>query len=244
MPFPVAAAAIAATVAVAVAVYGGGFLSSDPANQLVWGRELARLEAPDYSGGPTPHPLANLVGALLSVLGHHADEALIAIGWIALGGLVWVVWGIARHLFGPAAAAIAVALVLSRGVTALITARTMVDLPFAVVVLAAVLLELRKPRRGTAVLVLLTVAGLLRPEAWLLAGAYWLWLLPVSDRAGIARTAAIVAVAPVLWALSDLYATGDLLHSLHGPPARATSSACRTGRVRRSSKDRARSRTH
>jgi hypothetical protein len=36
----------------------------------------------------------------------------------------------------------------------------------AFVVWAAVL-EARRPRRGTAVLVLLGLAGLLRPEAWL-----------------------------------------------------------------------------
>ena len=71
--------------------------------------------------------------------------------------------------------------------------------------------------RGAAcpVLVLLGLAGLLRPEAWLLAGAYWLYLLPALDRRRDgSRSAALVAAAPVLWALSDLVVTGEPLHSL------------------------------
>ena len=42
--------------------------------------------------------------------------------------------------------------------------------------LAALLIETRKPKAGWPVLVLLALAGLLRPEAWLFAGFYFLWL--------------------------------------------------------------------
>jgi hypothetical protein len=45
----------------------------------------------------------------------------------------------------------------------------------ALVVWAAVL-EARRPRRGWPVFVLLALAGLLRPEAWSLAGLYLLWM--------------------------------------------------------------------
>ena len=58
------------------------------------------------------------------------------------------------------------------------------DMPFAALVVGAVLLEARRPRRGVAVLALLAVAGLLRPEAWVLGGLYWLWMWPrAGDRA-------------------------------------------------------------
>jgi hypothetical protein len=80
----------------------------------------------------------------------------------------------------------------------------------------AATLEARRPRRGWPVLALLALAGLLRPEAWLLAGAYWLWLAPALDRPGRLGAAALVAAPPLLWALSDLAVTGDLLHSLSG----------------------------
>ena len=45
--------------------------------------------------------------------------------------------------------------------------RSMLDIPFLAMIVWAVVLELKKPRRGTAPLVLLLLAGLLRPEAWL-----------------------------------------------------------------------------
>ncbi len=46
-------------------------------------------------------------------------------------------------------------------------ARAYVDIPFLVLVLAALLVETRRPRAGGPVLGLLALAGLLRPEAWL-----------------------------------------------------------------------------
>ena len=39
----------------------------------------------------------------------------------------------------------------------------------------AIALEVERPRRGLPVLGLLAAAGLLRPDAWVLSGAYWLW---------------------------------------------------------------------
>ena len=50
------------------------------------------------------------------------------------------------------------------------------DVPFACLIVGAVLLEAQRPRRGAPVLALLAVAGLLRPEAWVLGGLYWLYL--------------------------------------------------------------------
>ena len=67
-------------------------------------------------------------------------------------------------------------------------------------VLGAAVLELGRPRRGWPVLALLGLAGLLRPEAWLLAVAYWLWLVPGTPRPSLVRYALLVAAAPVLWA--------------------------------------------
>ena len=86
--------------------------------------------------------------------------------------------------------------------------RAYVDIPFLALVVLAAVLEVRRPRRGWPVLVLLALAGLLRPEAWLLAGAYWLYLAPASDRDGKLGTLALVAAAPLVWALSDLIVTG------------------------------------
>jgi hypothetical protein len=95
------------------------------------------------------------------------------------------------------------------------------DLPFAVLVVSAVLLEARKPRRGVAVLVLLALAGLLRPEAWVLSGLYWLYLWPRATGRERLRLAALAVSAPLIWAGSDWIVAGDPLHSLHGTAALA-----------------------
>jgi hypothetical protein len=44
-------------------------------------------------------------------------------------------------------------------------------------VLGALLVESRRPRAGWPVLALLALAGLLRPEAWVFSGLYWLYLM-------------------------------------------------------------------
>jgi hypothetical protein len=62
---------------------------------------------------------------------------------------------------------------------------------------------------------LLAAAGLLRPEAWVLAGAYWAWCLPGRSARSRLGLGALAAVAPVGWALVDLAVTGDPLYSLH-----------------------------
>jgi hypothetical protein len=95
----------------------------------------------------------------------------------------------------------------------LYAARAYVDVPFLAVVLWAAALEARTPRRGRPVMALLAVAGLLRPEAWILAGAYWLWC--ARRDAPRIDLLALALAAPVAWALVDLWVTGDPLHSLH-----------------------------
>jgi hypothetical protein len=66
------------------------------------------------------------------------------------------------------------------------------------------------------VLVVLSVAGLLRPEAWLLAGAYFVYVFPTITMQERWRLAAIACSAPLIWAVSDFIVTGDPLFSLHG----------------------------
>ena len=87
---------------------------------------------------------------------------------------------------------------------------------FACAIVGAVLLEAKRPRRGEAVLGLLILAGLMRPEGWALGGLYALWMFPACDWPRRIRLLAMACVAPLLWAAMDWYVTGDPLHSLHG----------------------------
>jgi hypothetical protein len=94
--------------------------------------------------------------------------------------------------------------------------------------MGAVLLEAQRRRRGWPVLALLLLAGLIRPEAWLLSGLYWLYLWPVSPPRRRALLALLAAGAPLLWMLMDLAVTGDALHSVH-----ATATVARESHLRR-----------
>ncbi len=66
-------------------------------------------------------------------------------------------------------------LTLSSFAFLLLAAKGYLDMPFLALVAWAGVWAIEKPTawRGPAILLLL--AGLLRPEAWVLAGAYWLW---------------------------------------------------------------------
>ena len=220
---------------------GPGLVNYDTLYTLVWGRQLAHGELPDLEVAiaPTPHPLANLAATLLSPLssievgglhGELAAAAVIGVAYVALALLGWVVFALGREWFNTAAGVLAAAIVLTRVPVLDFGARAYVDIPFLVLVLGALLVETRRPRSGVPVLVLLALAGLLRPEAWLFSAAYVLWLLWPGLRAsgrpdGPARTAALLDAAPLaalaasgplLWGLHDLLLTGNALHSLTG----------------------------
>jgi hypothetical protein len=140
-------------------------------------------------------------------------------GFIAVG-----LFRLGHELFAWPVGVLAAAIFVTRVPPLNFGIRGYVDLPTIALIVWAALLEVRRPRRGTPVLVLLGLAGLLRPEAWLMALAYWLWLVwPLGalresrDAMRRALRLGLVAVAaPLIWALTDLLVTGDPLWSLHG----------------------------
>ena len=120
-------------------------------------------------------------------------------------------------------------LLLTRPLLVSETVHAFVDIPSLALVLLAAALEAERRRRGMPVLVLLSLAGLLRPEAWLLAAAYAVWCMPgrtTRERAGLALAA---ASAPLLWATLDLIIAGDPLFSLHSTQDAAASLGRPTG---------------
>jgi hypothetical protein len=200
------------------AVFRHGFLNYDTAYAVAWGEQVWRGETPSYDVpvAPTPHPLANLVGLLVAPLGDRAAELLlVGFAFAMLGALGLVVYRLGSLWFGWAAGALAAVIVLTREPVLSFGVRVYVDIPYLVLVLGAVLVEARRRRAGAPVLVLLGVAGLLRPEAWLFSLLYLAWLAPgTSDRRELARLTALAVAAPVLWALSDLIVTGNPFWSL------------------------------
>ncbi|MBA2517502.1 MAG: hypothetical protein H0V22_09355 [Solirubrobacterales bacterium] len=169
---------------------------------------------------PTPHPLATFAGIVLSPLGGEAHGAAVLLALLFLGALGWVTYALGSQWFGPAAGVLAAVIILTRQPVLSFGVRAYVDVPYLVLVLSALLVEARRSRAGLPVLVILGLAGLLRPEAWLFSAAYvgWMLLDPAcrADRPRVLALLAAAAVAPLVWALADLAVTGDLLYSLTG----------------------------
>jgi hypothetical protein len=267
-----AALSIAAGALVLRVIAGVGFANYDTLYALAWGGQLSRGSTPAYDVpiAPTPHPLVEVLGLVLAPLGPHAvEDVTVALGFLALSACGWVIYRLGAEWFGCAAGALAALIFLTRAEVLSYGVRAYVDLPYLLLVLSALLVESRHRRTGgelpvsgsgrsaaadgraragepagTPVLVLLALAGLLRPEAWVISGLYWLYLtdlLPGFPRARLRRAGAngaaggalrsviawrprnrgeivrltlLAAAAPLLWMLSDLVIAGDPLWSL------------------------------
>ncbi len=211
---------------------------------LLWGRDLLHLHLPDFHvyRGPTEHPLAIAFGVLCSIFGQ-GGARLMVLGSIA--SFVAVVVGahrLGRLCFGPVVGLAAALLVLSRFFVENLAAQGYLDISYVALIVWALVLEVERPRRGTIVFLTLAAAGLLRPDAWVLSGVYWLWCVwpsrvqasvtrgrpratdrrpratPERRRTTTNRTRlrylALAAIAPVVWVLLDAIVTGNPLYSL------------------------------
>ncbi len=192
----------------AYALVGTGFLNYDTAYSLLWGGDILHGRAPDFDVpvAPTPHPLATLLGMVLTPFGDAGQTIWVVIAFLSLGALGWLTYELGAHWFGPAAGVVAALLILTRIPVLSFGVRAYFDIPYVALVLAAILAEARRndPR---LVLTLLGLAGLLRPEAWGFAIAYVAWKRD-------ARLIPWAIAAPAIWMLHDLLLTGNPLHSL------------------------------
>lgn len=171
------AAWVAAVTALLLLVVPVGFPNYDTIYALVWGRELAHGVSPDYGAAlpPTPHPLTDLIGLVTTPTGGAiAVTMVIAYASLALAG--YFVYRLGSLWFDRWVGALAAAIVLTRAPYLSNGLRAYIDLPYIALCLGALVVEAKRPRAGWPVLALLVPAGLLRPEAWLFAGVYWLYL--------------------------------------------------------------------
>ncbi len=225
-------------------ISGVGFANYDTLYALAWGGQLSRGVAPAYrvAIAPTPHPLVELIGLVLAPFGPSAVENVtVWLGFLALSACGWVLYRLGSEWFGRAAGALAALIFLTRVPILSYGVRAYIDIPYLLLVLAALLVESRRRRAGAPVLALLALAGLLRPEAWVFSGLYWLYVTglggrllrrsPAPGRAGqappadgpagpvhtpreLAGLTLLALSAPLVWVLSDLAVTGDPLWSL------------------------------
>jgi len=173
------AAWIAGVGAALLILFPVGFPNYDTIYALVWGRELAHGASPDYGAAlpPTPHPLADLLGAVTTPLGDGAIDVTMVVAYASLGLVGYLVYRLGALWFDRPIGAVAAAIVLTRAPYLSNGLRAYVDLPYIALCLGALLIETKKPRAGWPVLLLLALAGLLRPEAWLFSIAYLIYLL-------------------------------------------------------------------
>ncbi len=219
------AAWVAGVTAALLLVFPYGFPNYDTIYALVWGREMAHGTHPDYGAAlpPTPHPLTDLLGLVTTPLGDGAITVTMIVAYLSLGLIGFFVYRLGAIWFDRLVGAVAAAIVLTRAPFLSNGLRAYIDLPYIALCLGALLVEAKRPRAGWPVLALLALAGLLRPEAWLFALVYWLYLAYTADRSDpsgvkreLAPLAALALAGPLLWALFDLITTGSPTYSWTG----------------------------
>src|SRR5215218_1674996 len=183
------AAWVAGVTGVLLLIFPYGFPNYDTIYALVWGRELAHGQSPDYGAAlpPTPHPLADLLGLVTTPLGDGAITVTMIVAYVSLALCGYLVYRLGTLWFDRWIGALAAAIVLTRAPFLSNGLRAYVDLPYIALCLGALLIETRRPRAGWPVLTLLALAGLLRPEAWLFSLAYLAYLLLAPDGPARAR---------------------------------------------------------
>ena len=174
---------------------------------LLWGRDLLHLHLPDFRvyRGPTEHPLAIAFGMLCSIFGQGGARLMVLGSIASFVAVVAGMYRLGRLCFGPVVGLFAALLVLSRFFVENLAAQGYLDISYVALIVWAVVLEVQRPRRGTLVFVLLAAAGLLRPDAWVLSGAYWLWCAGRGRRgvgsatAGACCYLGLALIGPVVW---------------------------------------------
>jgi hypothetical protein len=213
--FAAVALAVVVVAAIAALLERGTDVNYDVEYALSWGRAILDGHAPDFTldGAPTQHPLTNLLAVVAELLPFDGRATMQAFTFLAYGVLVVSVALVGAEVFSwLAGVAAALTLAVSSSLLPAV-AIGFQDVTATALVLVALLLEVRRPRRGVAPLVALGVGGLLRPELWGLAAAYWVAQVAGRSNAERARLALMAAAGPVLWIMSDLIVTGEPLTS-------------------------------
>ena len=141
------------------------------------GPGLLHLHLPDFRvyRGPTEHPLAIAFGVFCSIFGQCGARLMVFGSIASFVAVVAGMYRLGRLCFGPVVGLFAALLVLSRFFVENLAAQGYLDISYVALIVWAIVFEVERPRRGMLVFLMLAAAGLLRPDAWVLSGVYWLW---------------------------------------------------------------------
>ncbi|MCW3039689.1 MAG: hypothetical protein JWM31_1594 [Solirubrobacterales bacterium] len=200
----------------------------DSVYSLLWGRELLHGVTPSFEAyrAPTEHPLAIAFSVPIALLGEGADRVMLFAALASFLGLVAGLYRLGRSAFTPTVGLVAALILCSRLDFPFLALRGYIDVTYLAFVVWAAAWELERPRTGYRVPLLLAGAALMRPEAWLLAGLYFLWavwplrrgLWPVRLRAAAWKRTLILLVlalvGTIVWVALDFAVTGNPIYSL------------------------------
>lgn len=183
---------------------------------LLWGRDLLHLHLPDFAvyRGPTEHPLAIAFGLICSILGQGGARLMILGSIISFVAAVAGLYRLGKLCFGPVVGLFAALLLLSRFFIESLAAEGYLDITYIALIVWAIVLEVERPRRGPPVFIALALAGLLRPDAWVLSGVYWLWCCPGASWRRRLEYLGMAASATLIWVALDTIVTGNPVYSL------------------------------
>jgi hypothetical protein len=107
------AAWVAAVSGVLLLVFPVGFPNYDTIYALVWGRELAHGQSPDYGAAlpPTPHPLTDLLGLVSTPIGDGAITVTMIDAYLSLGLIGYLVYRLGSLWFDKWIGVVAAAIV-------------------------------------------------------------------------------------------------------------------------------------
>lgn len=188
----------------------------DASWHLVWAGDVLDWTKPELDGwaAPTEHPLMLGVALVAAVFGEGASQMLIGLELFALLLIAPAAARLTKASMGSAAAGIAAWAILAGAYGLLLAAlRGYLDVIFVLLVIwgAARGRELGGWRPMALPFAL---AGLLRPEAWLLSAFAAGIAIKVGDRRGAKACATAAILPPLLWFGFDAAMTGNPLLSL------------------------------
>ena len=212
----VIASAVAVGLAILIVIASGAQPGYDTSWHLVWAQQILGGHSPSFDtwAAPTEHPLLMLIALVAALFGSAAPQVMLVFTLLALFGLLEAMRQLGREVFGSGLTGV-VGWVLMAGAYGLLlqALRGYLDVWFLLLVTIAAV-QIARNGKATAGWLPLLLAGLLRPEAWLLAGvallAGWKDAGPDDRRKAIAA----VLAPPILWFGLDALVTGQPLLSL------------------------------
>jgi hypothetical protein len=186
--------------------------SYDPWAWITFGREIVEPGLAFSTHASTGwKPLPVLFTAPLALLGSAAPDLWLAVVRAAGLGALALAFRLGARAAGPVAGVIAALALLTTSDWLRYMAAGNVEPVVVALVLGAIELHLLGRRGGAFVLG--AMAGLARPEVWLLVGLYALYLV-LAERRWWPLALGIPAML-ALWIVPDWLGSGDLLHTFH-----------------------------